>query len=94
MKSQTATIKKFPPITKQRALAIAVRTMQPKTSQIECYSQKPGNWHIYCAFAEQPCWYIRLPHENEQPALGSSHAMVISRMDGKILYAGSAGDEG
>lgn len=94
MSLTVATVIKFPSITKQRALAIAARTLTPHGGQFECYSQKPNNCRIYGINTDQPCWYVYLPWEDGMMALRSSRVMVISRLTGKILYDGSAGDEG
>ncbi|RFC31938.1 MAG: hypothetical protein DID91_2727703893 [Candidatus Nitrotoga sp. MKT] len=47
MSLPVAIVKKFPPITKQRALAIAARALTPHGGQFKCYSQKPDNCRIY-----------------------------------------------
>ncbi|MDO9446785.1 MAG: hypothetical protein Q7J20_02570 [Candidatus Nitrotoga sp.] len=90
----SATIKQFPPITKQRALAIAARALTPHSGQFKCYSQKPDSFRIYGINTDQPCWYVYVPWEDGMLALRSSRVMVISRLTGQILYDGSAGDEG
>ena len=94
MNLPSAVVKKFPPITKQLALAIAARAFPPHDGQFKCYSQKPDNCLIYCFNTDQPCWYVYVPWEDGRLALRSSRVMVISRLTGKILYDGSAGDEG
>ena len=94
MSLPVAIVKKFPPITKQRALAIAARTLITHGGQFECYSQKPDSCRIYGIKTDQPCWYIYVPWEDGMLALRCSRVMVISRVTGKILYNGSAGDEG
>lgn len=94
MSLPVAIVKKFPPIIKQRALAIAARALIPHGEQFECYSQKPDSCRIYGINIDQPCWYIYAPWADGMLALRSSRVMVISRLTGKILYDGSAGDEG
>lgn len=94
MNPPPATIKKFPPITKQRALAIAARAITTHDGQLECYSQKPDSCGIYGINLDQPCWYVFAPWADGMLALRSSRVMVISRLTGEILYDGSAGDEG
>lgn len=90
----SAIIKQFPPITKQRALAIAARAAMPHGGRFECYSQKPDSCQLYGINTGQPCWYVYAPWGDGLLALRSSRVMVISRLSGKILYDGSAGDEG
>lgn len=90
----SAIIKQFPPITKQRALEIAARALIPHGGEFECYSQKPARCQLYGINTDQPCWYVYAPWGDGLLALRSSRVMVISRLNGKILYDGSAGDEG
>lgn len=94
MKSPVATVKKFPSITKQCALAIAERAFIHHGGQFECYSQKPDSCRLYGFNTDHPCWYIYAPWADGMLALRSSRVMVISRLTGKILYDGSAEDEG
>jgi hypothetical protein len=90
----SATIKQFPPITKQRALEIAARVAMTHGGQFKCYSQKPDSCRIYGINTDQPCWYVYAPWADGMLALRSSRVMVVSRLNGDILYDGSAGDEG
>lgn len=90
----SATIKQFPPITKQRALAIAARAVMPHGGRFECYSQKPDNCRLYGINTDRPCWYVYPPMANNQLTLCSSRVIIISRLTGEILYNGSACDEG
>lgn len=89
-----ATVRQFPPITKQRALAIAARAAMPHGGQFECYSRKPDNCRLYDINTGLLCWYVYPPMANNQPTLRSSRVIIISRLTGEILYDGSAGDEG
>lgn len=90
----SATIKQFPPITKQLALAIAARAVMPHDGRFECYSQKPDSCRIYDINTGQPCWYVYAPWADKMPELRSSRVIIISRRNGQILYDGPAGDEG
>ena len=90
----SATIKQFPPITKQRALAIVARALTSHSGQFNCYSQKPDNCHIYVTWTDEPCWYVYAPWGDDLFALRSSRIIVISRLTGAVFYDGPAGDEG
>jgi len=94
MNQQNSNIKQFPPITKQRALQIAARALKSQDGQFECHSRKPESCRIYGITPIDPCWYVYVPWYDGLIALRSSRVMVISRVNGKILYDGSAGDEG
>lgn len=88
----SATIKQFPPITKQRSLAIVARALTPHGGQFECYSQRPDSCRIYGINKDQPCWDVYVPWADGMLALRSSQVIVISRLTGDILYSGSEGD--
>ncbi|MDP3498150.1 MAG: hypothetical protein Q8R84_10915 [Candidatus Nitrotoga sp.] len=90
----SATIKQFPPITKQRALAIVARALTTHSGQFKCYSQRPDSCRIYLTCTDVPCWYVYAPWRDGLFALRSSRIIVISRLTSKVLYDGSAGDEG
>jgi len=87
------TVFTFPPITQKIALAIAAQAIS-RAGLFECYSKKPDDCHIYSINTDQPCWYVYPIQDNSQPVLSSSRVIVISRLNGEILYDGSAGDEG
>lgn len=93
MNLPSPTIKNSPLITKQRALAIAAQALF-RGGKFECYSERPSTCRIYGINIDQPCWYIYAPWADGMHALRSSRVMVISRLTGKIIYDGSAGDEG
>ncbi len=92
--NQNYKIKKFPPITKQKALEIAAQVCKTDRREFHCYSKKPENFTIYAAFPDEPCWYVSAAWDDALHMLRSSRVIVISRMTGKVFYDGSAGDEG
>lgn len=94
MSHSDGTVNIFPPITKKRALEIAARELNLHSSQFKFYSKKPDNCRLYGINTDQPCWYVYPPSEEGSFALRSSRVIVISRLNGEILYDGSAGDEG
>jgi hypothetical protein len=94
MNLQGTNVKQFPPITKPRALEIAAQVCNDQSGEFVCHSQKPESYHFYITYPNQPCWYVSAPWADGRLALRSSRVMVISRLTGKILYDGSAGDEG
>jgi hypothetical protein len=90
-------VRMFPPVTLDMALAIARQALAQSvvSAPLICHGRKPANFNIYGDFPE-PCWWIQVPWNDESghPVLRSSRAIVIGRQSGKILYDGSAGDEG
>ena len=81
-------------ITKQQALEIAVQLCKGDSTVFKCFSVKPDYCQFYVTYPDQPCWYVFVPWDDNQVALQSSRVIVISRLTGKILYDGEAGDEG
>jgi len=91
---QDTKIKQFPRITKQKALEIAAQMCMRNIGEFKCYSKKPESCRIYGINPADPCWYVYPPQDDEQAVLRSSRVIVISRVNGEIIYDGSAGDEG
>ncbi len=58
----------------------------------------PANFSIYGNFPQNPddVWCVQggPSQQSVRPGLFSSHAIVISKETGEILYDGEAGDEG
>lgn len=94
MKEQGTNIKAVLPITKQRALAIAEQAVKSQSRQVECFSSLPERCALYGTIPDEPCWYVYAPWDDGLLALRSSRVIVISRLTGKIILDGSAGDEG
>lgn len=90
-------VRLFPPVTQRMALDIARQALaQPVTvAPLICHARNPTHFNIYAGFPE-PCWWVQVPWNDDSgpPVLRSSHVIVIGRQSGKILYDGSAGDEG
>ena len=85
----------FPPISRKRAVAIAQDQCTPKPEAFCVYGSKPTNVYIY-NLPEEPCWFIYTPWNDGKDGymLRSSHLMLISKLNGEVLYDGSAHDEG
>jgi hypothetical protein len=83
--------KKMNAITQEQAKAIALQHLA-KTRSIEI-TDVWGNWNVYGAGNLESCWYI-LSSFSDSPMLASSRLIAISKETGKILFDGSANDEG
>jgi len=89
------------PITRQEALGNVLLHMVGKinswnTDKLPCYEEKPSNCHIY-GMPKEPCWFIYVPWGDEcggTTMLRSSRVILVSKQTGKVLYDGSAGNEG
>ena len=90
-------VRLFPPVTQRMALDIARQALNPSESAapLICHARRPAHFSIYAGFPE-PCWWIQVPWNDETDgiAIRSSRVIVIGRQSGKVLYDGSAGDEG
>ena len=94
IRTQHSNVRPFPAITKQKALEIATQVCKGDRKEFHCYSKKPKTFVIYATFPDEPCWYVSTTWDDALHILRSSRVIVISRMIGKVLYDGSAGDEG
>jgi hypothetical protein len=54
--------------------------------------ERPRNAHVFGPDA--PAWWVRAPWCDRQTGLRSSRVIVIAKADGRVLYDGSANDEG
>lgn len=83
------------PITKARAKQIAVRVCTPSRKTFACYDALPPGCNIY-SVPQEPCWFIRCPWGDglRGKILRDSRLVIISRRTGRVLYHGSACDEG
>jgi len=85
-------------IDEQTALQIALKqvSMPPivDVSQLRICPSNPG-LHLY-AMPTEPSWFVYAPWRDESDGfmLRSSRIIIISKESGKVLYDGSAEDEG
>ena len=78
-------------VTKEQAKNIALEHLA-NTRSIEitdCW----GGWNEYIRKPLENCWFI-LTSFSDIPMLASSRLIAVSKESGKILYDGSAYDEG
>lgn len=91
------TVKLFPRITKQMALAIAQPIFDVKASELKFHAARPQNCFApYGVPTDVPCWWVigSWGGKDSEYFLRSSRIMVISRVTGEILFDGDANDEG
>lgn len=62
-------------------------------SELDIRPERPSNCCRYNPPTE-PCWYALVPHNDGILALRSSRIVIMSRATGKIIYDGSAWNEG
>lgn len=83
----------FFPITSGMAVRIAPRRCLPPLRDFSVLPEKPDNAHIFNAPTE-PAWYVFCPWNDGHLMLRSSRVIAISKRTGRVLYDGSANDEG
>jgi hypothetical protein len=87
----------FPPVTRLMALDIASRALAQSVAAqaLICHGRKPARFSIY-AHLPEPCWWVQAPWNDEMDvvAIRGCRVIVVGRQTGKVLYDGSAGDEG
>ena len=82
------------PIGKKKAVKIAMKSRAPDISQFHAFESLPENMNLYHA-PQEPCWYVSAPWGSGiDGALRSSRVIIVSRKTGRVLYDGSAYDEG
>jgi hypothetical protein len=77
-------------INKQRVLVLS-------SAHFKIFDQLPDNCHIYMTYPiDKPCWFVKCPWGDGQDGsmLRSCRLMLLTRWGGKVVYDGSAGDEG
>ena len=85
----------MPEISKEQALVIAQAVTGLDIEFSDIQGHKPINCHIY-GMPNEPSWFVRSPWNDGRDGviLRSSRILLISKTTGKILYDGSANDEG
>jgi hypothetical protein len=81
---------------RDQALEIALRhCVPPPASASKILDEMPENAAIYNA-PKEPCWWVYVPWGDglDEVMLRASRVIVVSKASGKVLYDGSAGDEG
>lgn len=83
-------------VSRQMAIEIARKdlTYTPDPADLKIYDKKPDNCHVYGVPDDDSCWFIYAPWGDGLAMLRSSRVVVVSKKTGKVLYSGSAQDEG
>ena len=85
-------------VSRQMAIEIARKdlTYTPDPADLKIYDKKPHNCNVYGVPDDDSCWFIYGPGGDglDHGMLRSSRVVVVSKKTGKVLYSGSAQDEG
>lgn len=80
-------------ISRDAAKQIARDAFAPSMDSMEVYDTPDPRWILYnLPVLVDSCWFVTMAHT--VPKLDSTTVVVISRKTGKVLYCGSACDEG
>lgn len=76
----------------------AVQIISKHTGRpIECiklYSEEQKRWHLYNCWGDEPCWYATVQRRDDLCLLCGTWVVAVSKKTGKVLFSGTAGDEG
>ena len=75
------------------AKQIARDACAPSLDSIQVYDAPQPGWCLYLAGMEEPCWFVVVP-SGVPNLIQSSTVVVISKCNDKVLYRGSAFNEG
>ena len=80
-----------------KALRIVAEKVEVDTGELECRDGLPGNCNPYDRPSSgEPFWCVYAPWMDgkDETMLRSSRIVLVSKRTGKILFDGSANDEG
>lgn len=84
----------FPPVTARKALRLAADHAGVPETDLNQWIVRAETPKLYNPPAE-PCWPVYCPwNDGKPPMIRSSRVILVSKLTGKILYDGSASDEG
>lgn len=84
----------IPPISRRKAIQIAKFAGMTDVHPAEVLSRMPDHVYPYNYQPADPCWYVIGLWNDGKIMLRSSRLLAISKINGCILFDGSAGDEG
>lgn len=85
----------WPPVSRKKAAAIVCEQCGVRVEDLRIAGRMPDNVHVY-ALPTEPSWFVYVPWMDERSRfmLCPSRIVLVSKITGKILYDGSASDEG
>jgi hypothetical protein len=88
-------VRLFPPVSKRQAALIAKKAVNPFDQKFRVYNKLPEKVHGY-NLPTEPCWYVLTSWNDglDGTILRSSRLLMVSKVSGKLLHDGPAGDEG
>lgn len=80
----------FPPVGRKTALKIAKKRLCRDENMVSIHSRRPSNVNPY-ELPDEPGWFVLAA---TGLMLRNSHLIVVSKITGRVIYDGSANDEG
>ena len=86
------------PVSQVMAKKIAQQACMPSLEGMFVTETMSKNWHMYFGPPkDEPCWYVVIPSDHpfkQGKNLSSYYVVVVSQKTGKVLFKGSAMNEG
>ncbi|MGD9874873.1 MAG: hypothetical protein AB7T27_11495 [Kiritimatiellia bacterium] len=84
------------PVSRKKAAAIVCEQCGVGAEDIQISGRKPDKVAMYGLSMIDPCWFVHVPWMDGRSRymLCPSRIVLVSKITGKILYDGSARDEG
>ena len=61
---------------------------------IVLYSVEQKSWHLYNCWGDESCWYASVERDDDLCLLCGTWVVAVSKKTGKVLFSGTASDEG
>jgi hypothetical protein len=61
---------------------------------IVLYSVEQKRWYLYNCWGDEPCWYASVERDDDWCLLCGTWVVAVSKKSGKVLFSGTASDEG
>ena len=84
-------------ISRKKALRIVAKKSGADVEELKCYDKLPNNFRLYDKNSiDESSWCVSVPWMDGRDGtmLRSSRIILVSKHTGKILFDGSANDEG
>ena len=84
----------LPPVSRKKAYKIARKKLPRGVDPREVLDRTEAKLTLY-GVPDEPCWAVYAPWNDGSDGmeLRSSHVIMVSKLSGRIVYDGSAGDE-
>jgi hypothetical protein len=78
----------------QSQAADIARTKLSQHIEVTVYSERPDYFRGYATAGIEDCWYVYCRMSDEETILKANRVICVSKSTGKVVWEGSANDEG